>query len=119
MRPARDTKPTTTTVDPGTLPQTEAKPAVDSADFDARVNDVCKRNVRAQVASVAANPFVRDAWKRGQALSVHGWIYSVQDGLLRDLEASVSDEPLGASSRARSAPPQRTTLTHLFGSRSL
>lgn len=45
--------------------------------------------MKAQVAAVAANPFVRDAWRRGQPLSVHGWIYSVQDGLLRDLETSV------------------------------
>jgi carbonic anhydrase len=58
-------------------------------DVDARVNDMCERNVLAQVAAVAANPFVHDAWRRGQPLSVHGWIYSVQDGLLRDLETSV------------------------------
>lgn len=58
-------------------------------DFDARVNDMCERNVLSQVASVAANPFVQDAWRRGQPLSIHGWIYSVQDGLLRDLETSV------------------------------
>ena len=60
------------------------------SDFDARVNDLCERNVRAQVASVASNPFVRDAWRRGQSLSIHGWIYSVQDGLLRDLETTVN-----------------------------
>ncbi|MES2895520.1 MAG: carbonic anhydrase [Pseudomonadota bacterium] len=58
-------------------------------DIDARVNDLCERNVLARVADVAANPFVQDAWRRGQALSVHGWIYSIQDGLLRDLETSV------------------------------
>lgn len=58
-------------------------------DIDARVNDLCERNVRARVVDVAANPFVQDAWRRGQSLSVHGWIYSIQDGLLRDLETSV------------------------------
>ncbi len=58
-------------------------------DFDARVNLVCERNVLAQVESLADNPFVRDAWGRGQALSIHGWIYSIQDGLLRDLETSI------------------------------
>ena len=60
-------------------------------DLDARVNDVCERNVIAQVANVAGNPFVHDAWRRGQPLSVHGWIYSIQDGLLRNLETSVHD----------------------------
>lgn len=61
-------------------------------DFEARVNDVCERNVLAQVASVAANPFVQDAWRRGQPLAIHGWRYSIQDGLLRDLETTV-DSP--------------------------
>ncbi len=59
-------------------------------DFDARVNLVCERNVLAQVESLADNPFVRDAWGRGQPLSIHGWIYSIQDGLLRDLETSIA-----------------------------
>ena len=73
-------------------------------DFDARVNDMCERNVLAQVAAVAANPFVQDAWRRGQPLSVHGWIYSVQDGLLRDLETSVHD-PRGAAGLDGVRPP--------------
>ena len=58
-------------------------------DPEARVNNLCERNVLAQVARLAANPFVEDAWRRDQPLSVHGWIYSIQDGLLRDLETSV------------------------------
>lgn len=59
-------------------------------DADARVNAVCEANVLAQVRAVAANPFVQDAWTRGQKLSVHGWIYSIKDGLIRNLEATVS-----------------------------
>jgi carbonic anhydrase len=59
------------------------------ADLGARVNQLCERNVVAQVEAIAANPFVEDAWRRGQPLAVHGWIYSIQDGLLRDLETSV------------------------------
>ncbi len=58
-------------------------------DFDARVNDVCERNVLAQVANLAGNPFVQDAWRRGQPLAIHGWIYAIEDGLLRDLETTV------------------------------
>lgn len=78
-------------------------------DFDARVNLVCERNVLDQVANVVGNPFVRDAWDRGQPLSVHGWIYSIQDGLLRDLETSVHgpDGPAGQRGRALRAPPRR------------
>ena len=60
-------------------------------DPDARTNALCELNVLAQVRSVAGNPFVHDAWRRGQSLTVHGWIYSIRDGLLRDLETSVSD----------------------------
>ena len=75
-------------------------------DFDARVNLVCERNVLDQVANVVGNPFVRDAWDRGQTLSVHGWIYSIQDGLLRDLETSVHGVEAPAAKRisGRQAP---------------
>jgi carbonic anhydrase len=72
------------------------------ADLDARVNVVCEHNVVAQVSSIAANPFIHDAWARGQAVSIHGWIYSIQDGLLRDLEVGVSD--LSAARRMNGAP---------------
>ena len=60
-------------------------------DEDARVNHLCERNVLCQVENVIANPFIQDAWRRKQPLQVHGWIYSIRDGLLRDLETSVGD----------------------------
>ncbi len=60
-------------------------------DEDARVNHLCERNVLSQVENVIANPSVQDAWRRKQPLRVHGWIYSIRDGLLRDLETSVGD----------------------------
>lgn len=76
-------------------------------DVEARVNLICERNVLAQVASLADNPFVRDAWGRGQALAVHGWIYSIQDGLLRDLETSISGvSEVGARPRSAPAAPR-------------
>lgn len=62
-------------------------------DGEMRANRLCECNVAAQVEAVAQNPFVRDAWRRGQPLTVHGWIYSIQDGLVRDLEVSVSAPP--------------------------
>lgn len=73
------------------LCRTHARELEAIVDFDARVNVMCERNVQAQVENVAHNPFVQDAWRRGQPLSVHGWVYSIQDGLLRDLECSAHD----------------------------
>jgi carbonic anhydrase len=49
-------------------------------------------NVLEQVANVCRTTVVRDAWRRGQTLAVHGWIYRLQDGLLRDLGLSVVRE---------------------------
>jgi carbonic anhydrase len=51
---------------------------------------LCELNVVAQVYNVCQTTIVRDAWRRQQPLSVHGWIYSLQDGLLRDLNVSDS-----------------------------
>ena len=57
-------------------------------DEDARHRRLCELNVRAQVGHVAESTSVQDAWARGQALEVHGWIYDLKDGLLRDLNVS-------------------------------
>jgi len=54
-----------------------------------RCDMLCELNVIEQVVNVAQTTIVRDAWERGQPLSVHGWIYGLQDGLLRDLAVSV------------------------------
>jgi len=51
----------------------------------ARVNRLCELNVLEQAANVCETTIVQDAWARGQALAVHGWIYGLEDGLLRDL----------------------------------
>jgi carbonic anhydrase len=52
----------------------------------ARANRLCELNVAAQVANVCRTTIVQDAWRRRQPLSVHGWIYDLHDGLLRDLD---------------------------------
>jgi len=44
-----------------------------------------------QLFNVCQTTIARDAWERGQELVVHGWIYGLQDGLLRDLNTSVTD----------------------------
>src|SRR5688572_14808819 len=57
----------------------------------ARVNRLCELNVLEQAANVCATTVVQDAWARGQALTVHGWVYGLEDGLLRDLNATASN----------------------------
>jgi len=52
---------------------------------------LCELNVIEQVANVCQTTIVRDAWERDQALAVHGWVYGLKDGLLRDLDTTVSE----------------------------
>ena len=60
------------------------------ADPKARHARMCELNVMRQVRNVASNPFVANAWDRGQELAVHGWIYGIEDGLVHDLDVSVA-----------------------------
>jgi carbonic anhydrase len=53
-----------------------------------RWDRLCELNVQAQVGAVVRTTIVQDAWERGQQLSVHGWIYGLHDGILRELTAS-------------------------------
>ncbi|HLG86593.1 MAG TPA: carbonic anhydrase [Alphaproteobacteria bacterium] len=59
-------------------------------DPQARLDRLCELNVKRQVRNVASDVFVQEAWARGQPLSVHGWVYSIADGLVNDLETTVS-----------------------------
>jgi len=55
-----------------------------------RVDRMCELNVEMQVRRLAATPIVEKAWSRGQELHLHGWIYAMHDGLLRDLGPHLS-----------------------------
>jgi len=57
---------------------------------DERVNLLCELNVTSQVFNVCHTTIVQNAWSRGQPLSVHGWVYSLKDGLINDLQCTVS-----------------------------
>ena len=57
----------------------------------ARVNRLCELNVELQVRRIAATPIVNTAWRNGSKLEIHGWIYGLKDGLLRDLEVSLTN----------------------------
>lgn len=52
------------------------------------LDEMCELNVRLQVRNLALNSIVRRAWEQGHPLFLHGWIYSVSNGLLRDLGVS-------------------------------
>jgi carbonic anhydrase len=68
-----------------------------SGDGSARCDRLCELNVVEQVGNVSRTTIVRDAWLRGQELAVHGWIYGIKDGLLRDLDCTItSPETAGA-----------------------
>ena len=60
------------------------------ADMSQRIDRLCELNVIEQVANVCQATIVRDAWERGQPLAVHGWVYGLKDGLVRDLRTTVS-----------------------------
>jgi carbonic anhydrase len=54
---------------------------------------LCELNVAEQVKMVSRVASVREAWRRGQPLAVHGWIYDLRDGLLRDLHVTIAALP--------------------------
>jgi carbonic anhydrase len=68
------------------------------ADMPQRVDRLCELNVIEQVANVCQATVVRDAWDRGQELAVHGWVYGLDDGLVRDLGTTVTNAGEGSAS---------------------
>ena len=68
----------------------EQRLAAAGGDSDAS-DRLCELNVIEQVVNVCYTTIARDAWERGQELTVHGWIYGLQDGILRDLNVTVDD----------------------------
>lgn len=61
------------------------------ASEDERAHRLCELNVLAQVQNVARTTAVRDAWEQGQEIAVHGWIYDLRDGHLRDLGTTLTN----------------------------
>ncbi len=61
-----------------------------AADHGARVRRLCELNVIEQVRAASRTAVVRDAWARGDAVAIHGWIYDLHDGLLRDLAVTTT-----------------------------
>ena len=72
------------------LSQAHARELDALQDERSRLDRLCELNIIQQVQNIASDVFVLDAWARGQNLSVHGWVYSIGNGLIKDLNVSVS-----------------------------
>ena len=62
------------------------------ADAERRQAALCELNVLEQARNVCRGTVVRRAWARGQGVMVHGWIYGLHDGMLQDIQLSVSSD---------------------------
>ena len=80
-------------------------------DPDEKCNRLCELNVIDQVVNVCRTTIVRDAWRRGQKLTVHGWVYGLTDGRLRDLKMCVAAPEEVDSSYAATLSSSSTSLT--------
>ncbi len=65
------------------------RPLIESTDPAHRLDLLCELNVIEQVVNVAQTTVVQDAWKRGQSVTLHGWVYGLSDGLIKDLHMTV------------------------------
>lgn len=65
---------------------------LDQLDPALRVNALCELNVLEQARNVCRTTIVEDAWRRGQSVTVHGWVYGLHNGLLEDMRMTVSHE---------------------------
>ena len=75
---------------------TENREALNAiTDQRARLNRLCELNVVRQVKNVASDVFLQEAWARGQDITVHGWVYSLENGLVTDLNVSVASSDGG------------------------
>lgn len=61
-------------------------------DHDEKIDRLCELNVAEQVQNVGETTIIQDAWARGQELEIHGWIYGLKDGLVRDLDITINSE---------------------------
>ena len=63
---------------------------LDALQHEEKLDLLCELNIREQVNNVCNSTVVRNAWKNGADLSVHGWVYSIEDGIIKDLKSSFS-----------------------------
>jgi carbonic anhydrase len=58
--------------------------------MEEKINRLCELNVIEQVKNVANSAIIQAAWQEGQMVTIHGWIYAISDGLLKNLDTSIS-----------------------------
>ena len=75
---------------PITMLYRKHRDALGAMSDEALLDRLCEINIEMQVRRLAATPIVENAWRRGQTLNLHGWIYAIHDGLLRDLGPHLS-----------------------------
>jgi carbonic anhydrase len=78
-----------------------------AVDDRARLARLCELHVIEQVVNVCQTTVVRGAWRRGQRLAVHAWIYGLEDGLIRDLGLSVAGEEEQAAAYRKAIEERR------------
>ena len=86
--------------------RTQYRAQIDAVQPDLQVDALCEINVIEQVRNVCNTTIVQQAWRRGQPLAVHGWIYGIHNGRLHDLSVTVAaaEELEPACARALAAP---------------
>ena len=62
----------------------------DGLEHESKLDLLCELNVKEQVKNVCNTTIVKNAWKQGKELSIHGWIYSIENGILKDLGSSTT-----------------------------
>ncbi len=68
------------------------KEQFEGLEHEQKMDLLCELNVREQVTNVSNTTIVQDAWNAGKELSVHGWIYSVENGILKDLDVCMTEK---------------------------
>ena len=80
--------------------QNKHRDSLAGLDNEARIEKMCELNVIEQVKNVGNTTVVQDAWQSGSELTVHGWIYNINNGILHDLNSSItSNKDLLASDK--------------------
>ncbi len=62
----------------------------DQLEHEQKLDLLCELNVKEQVKNICNTTIVKNAWKQGKELSIHGWIYSIENGILKDLDSSTT-----------------------------
>ena len=65
------------------------------------LNEMCELNVKRQVENLTHNMIIQKAWDRGRKLYIHGWIYAISDGLIKDLKVTQTGIPARERQRSK------------------